>query len=263
MSSRQIPYTACAHMLIACAVCQAATLAPASRIEWEGTSGRSMFHDLSEGTPLSGVLAWDHWQGLRLDIDFPSGWEFDGMRAQNGGIEPVYYPVYFEADAFDSVTIQSPSTTLSARDFSGQLQDAGTGTISVRDRRTGYVLEIEVSGFSIYETGDSTKDGVFNQLDIVHVLAAGKYMSGQPATWSDGDWTGNGLFDQWDIIRALPRFGVVHEEAQAFAPVPEPSALWLAVCGLFGAALLRRFYASSRHVCRGPLREPNVISRFA
>jgi hypothetical protein len=51
--------------------------------------------------------------------------------------------------------------------------------------------------------GDSNGDGVFNQHDIVQVLQAGKYLTDQPASWSDGDWNRDGLFDQLDIVAAL------------------------------------------------------------
>ena len=55
----------------------------------------------------------------------------------------------------------------------------------------------------------------FDQLDLVKVQIAAKYLSGQAATWGDGDWNGapggqpgsppqgNGRFDQLDIIAAL------------------------------------------------------------
>ena len=63
--------------------------------------------------------------------------------------------------------------------------------------------------------GDADMDLDFDQLDLVRVQIAARYLTGQPATWGDGDWngapggspgdppTGNGLFDQLDIIAAL------------------------------------------------------------
>jgi hypothetical protein len=51
--------------------------------------------------------------------------------------------------------------------------------------------------------GDANEDGLFDRLDLVTVLQAGKYLTGQPADWSEGDWTGDGLFDQQDIMAAL------------------------------------------------------------
>jgi hypothetical protein len=51
--------------------------------------------------------------------------------------------------------------------------------------------------------GDANEDGLFDQSDIVLVLQAAKYLTGQPATWSEGDWNGDGVFDQLDLVEAL------------------------------------------------------------
>lgn len=51
--------------------------------------------------------------------------------------------------------------------------------------------------------GDSNGDGLFNQLDIVQILQAAKYLTGEAATFGEGDWSGDGVFDQLDIVAAL------------------------------------------------------------
>ena len=51
--------------------------------------------------------------------------------------------------------------------------------------------------------GDADLDGVFSQSDIVQVLQAGKYLTGQPTVWQEGDWTGDGVFNGMDIVSAL------------------------------------------------------------
>ena len=65
------------------------------------------------------------------------------------------------------------------------------------------------------EAGDADQDLDFDQLDLVKVQIAAKYLTGQAATWGDGDWNGapggkqgeppvgDGLFDQLDIIASL------------------------------------------------------------
>jgi hypothetical protein len=65
------------------------------------------------------------------------------------------------------------------------------------------------------QAGDADQDLDFDQSDLVKVLIAAKYLSGQPATWGEGDWNGapggkqgsppagNGLFDQLDVVAAL------------------------------------------------------------
>jgi hypothetical protein len=60
--------------------------------------------------------------------------------------------------------------------------------------------------------GDADQDLDFDHLHLVQIQIAGKYLSGQAATWSEGDWNGapggspgnpprgDGLFNQMDII---------------------------------------------------------------
>jgi hypothetical protein len=63
--------------------------------------------------------------------------------------------------------------------------------------------------------GDADQDLDFDQLDLVKVQIAAKYLTLQPATWGEGDWNGapggnsgnppagDGIFNQLDIIAAL------------------------------------------------------------
>ena len=62
------------------------------------------------------------------------------------------------------------------------------------------------------QAGDADQDLDVDQLDLVQVQIAGKYLTGQAATWGDGDWNGapgggpgappagDGLFNQLDIV---------------------------------------------------------------
>ena len=64
------------------------------------------------------------------------------------------------------------------------------------------------------QAGDADQDLKFDQLDLVQVQVAAKYLNGRAATWGEGDWNGapggspgnppagDGLFDQLDIIAA-------------------------------------------------------------
>ena len=63
--------------------------------------------------------------------------------------------------------------------------------------------------------GDADQDLDFDQLDLVQVQIAGKYLTNQPATWGEGDWNGapggtpgtpppgDDQFNQLDIVAAL------------------------------------------------------------
>ena len=53
------------------------------------------------------------------------------------------------------------------------------------------------------EPGDANRDGQFDQEDIVQVLQAAKYLTGESATFAEGDWNVDGVFDQLDIVAAL------------------------------------------------------------
>ena len=108
------------------------------------------------------------------------------------------------------------------------------------------------------QAGDADMDCDFDQLDLVRVLQAGKYLTERDATWSEGDWNGapggepgdpppgDGAFDQLDIIAAL-NTGLYLQGAYcdpdafaALSPVPEPSAVILLALGIAGVALLTR-----------------------
>jgi hypothetical protein len=78
-------------------------------------------------------------------------------------------------------------------------------------------LEADFEGRSHHEllAGDANQDLAFDQLDLIQVQQAAKYLTGQPATWGQGDWNGapggrvgmppvgDGLFNQLDIVAAL------------------------------------------------------------
>jgi hypothetical protein len=99
------------------------------------------------------------------------------------------------------------------------------------------------------QAGDADQNCSFDQLDLVRVLQAGKYLSGDPATWGEGDWNGapggspseppagDGLFDQLDIIAALSTGQYLQgsycvESGGAAIAIPEPSTFSLLALGL-------------------------------
>ena len=116
--------------------------------------------------------------------------------------------------------------------------DPGTANIGIGNNRTGLETgrrgfrglldEIRIldeplepdlfllnAGDPVLRAGDADMDLDFDQLDLVQVQIAAKYLTGQPATWGEGDWDGapggspgdpppgNSMFDQLDIISAL------------------------------------------------------------
>ena len=71
--------------------------------------------------------------------------------------------------------------------------------------------------------GDSNLDGEFNSSDFVVVFTAGKYESGEAATYAEGDWNGDMLFNSSDFVAAFGQGG--YERGPKPAAVPEPSSM--------------------------------------
>lgn len=111
-----------------------------------------------------------------------------------------------------------------SNDFTASMRTDTSGTFSVNAflnfiDADGYEqrLTLNLTGEVPYplQAGDVNQDYTFDQLDLVDVFLANKYLTGQPATWGEGDWNGapggspgnppagDGLFDQKDIVAAL------------------------------------------------------------
>ena len=84
--------------------------------------------------------------------------------------------------------------------------------------------------------GDADYNLQFDEDDIVQVLQAGKYLSGNPATWSEGDFNGDGAVDLLDLDILGQNYG-----ESLGGGVPEPATLGLlAVGGLAVNRAIRR-----------------------
>ena len=66
--------------------------------------------------------------------------------------------------------------------------------------------------------GDTNLDGEFNSGDLVQVFVAGKYETGETATWGEGDWTGDQLFDSGDMVAAFVAGGYEQGAKPAIVP---------------------------------------------
>jgi hypothetical protein len=118
------------------------------------------------------------------------------------------------------------------------------------------------------QAGDADQDFDFDQLDLVQVQVAGKYLTGEPATWGEGDWNGtpvmfsaeppvgDGVFNQFDIVTAQ-QAGLylagpyAAMRADMFLAVPEPSSLLLGSFAGFLFVLVRRNDRKAAHLGAG------------
>ena len=115
--------------------------------------------------------------------------------------------------------MEHSSTRLGDAGYLYSVDMDGNGVIDATDfmaigARTGTALP-DASTLPTLQPGDANGDNVFNQHDIVQALQGGKYLTDQPATWSEGDWNRDGRFDQLDIVAAL--------QAGKYAPGGEPT----------------------------------------
>ena len=110
----------------------------------------------------------------------------------------------------------------SAGDFTRLFYDGLLDEVSIWTRALSgnEIQDIMTNGIALdgavrLQPGDADQDLDFDQLDLVQVQVAAKYLTGGPATWGEGDWNGapggeqgappagDGEFNQLDIISAL------------------------------------------------------------
>jgi len=92
--------------------------------------------------------------------------------------------------------------------------------------------------------GDANIDWVVDILDVSNLVAAGKFSTGDPATWAEGDFNYDGVVDIQDVadFSATGLYGEPSYNApagSAVSAVPEPAAGAAAAAGLVAAVLAR------------------------
>ena len=101
-----------------------------------------------------------------------------------------------------------------------------------REMGHGIIHAVTLEKISGLHAGDADQDFDFDQLDLVQVLSAGKYLTRQVATWGEGDWNGafggegdpprgDGRFDQLDILLAVAEGTYLSGPHAAVFPVSE------------------------------------------
>ena len=122
------------------------------------------------------------------------------------------------------------------------------------------LISIPDSSAFVRQPGDANQDRRFNTDDIIQVAGAGKFGTGEPATWAQGYWdgapnanftdgppAGDGLFNSRDIIAALGAglfetgpYAAVSSSGTKVNKVPEPSACILAALSFIALLAIRR-----------------------
>lgn len=134
---------------------------------------------------------------------------FGQYSSDYGAGAPAVYTVDVVESADTSITIGTFEADYSA---GGALLLAATGFVSpATDTDPGFgLLAIYPDGTVVVLTelptrvpGDANSDGIFDDNDLIQVLAGGKYGTGEAATWAEGDWNRDGVFDCYDIIDVM------------------------------------------------------------
>ena len=162
------------------------------------------------------------------EFDDPENFDFIKILADdNGDGEFDVLTEFLAVDDFDSEFfgfLAAEDGTILHQEFQSFAIDLPAATsldlridvfTNANDERIGIDNIQVIAGTTSLQAGDSDQDLDFDQLDIVKVQIAAKYLTGQAATWGDGDWDGapggepgnppqgNGFFDQLDIVSAL------------------------------------------------------------
>ena len=127
------------------------------------------------------------------DIDVLSASHFDG--------EITWYENRDGEGTFGPGKYLSTSSSFAFYVYAADVD--GDGDMDVISGSTGDRKIVWYEQLSNVVAGDANHNFIFDQLDIVQVLQAAKYQTGESATFAEGDWNGDGVFDQLDVVAAL------------------------------------------------------------
>ena len=207
------------------------------------TISESAFDDFIEDRPPLSSINWD---SNKPDLEQS---EFDTIN---------FSGTKFFIDEIrigQSLSDVTPSNNLEGDyDNSGELDtaDLDLQAIEISDRTNNLAFDLTGDGFvngqdreewvvSLANTwfGDADLDGVFNTSDFVTVFQAGRFETGESASWTQGDWNGDRRFTSADFVKAF-QDGGFEQGARTGALVPEPSTLGILLTGLLGLLVVRR-----------------------
>lgn len=168
-----------------------------------------------------------------IDIDF-FGWAPGVLLPQLAG---TLLGDFDASGILDEPDVNALSEQIMSGANLGEFDLTGDGRVNALDL-TDWVKSQRKTWF-----GDANLDGEFNTGDMVQVFSAGKFETGEGATWGQGDWNADGVFNSGDLVAAFSDggFEVGPVPAQgAVAAVPEPGSAWLLVSGCLALAARRR-----------------------
>lgn len=123
------------------------------------------------------------------------------------------------------------------RDLNGDFFDLNDDSLVNEADRRIWIEEIA----NTY-AGDANLDGEFSSDDFIIIFSSNEFEDGEAenSSWRDGDWNGDGEFSTNDLILAFQTGAYEKGPRVAFAAVPEPASVCLAILGLFGILAIQR-----------------------
>ena len=180
--------------------------------------GRVLFtkNGIIDAWSLPGIVELDEWTHVAVTVGFD-----DGITYYVNGNEEDNVPSFDDLNLSpgnngvdDFWGIGQANTPTNEQWFAGLLDEVRVYSDLLTPEEIKSLLVPDPTTAAL-EAGDADMDLDFDQLDLVKVQVAAKYLTGQAATWGEGDWdgapggevgnppAGNGSFDQLDIISAL------------------------------------------------------------
>ena len=142
--------------------------------------------------------AWSNCVSTTLVHD--DEWHF-AAASYDGEILQAFVDGEFEAEQAFGPGDQSDASVLigdrsnGTQPVYGLIDDVGLFNVALEEEdllklmNEGLKSALGLGGVAL-QAGDADQDLDFDQLDLVKVQIAGKYLTGQAATWGDGDWNG-------------------------------------------------------------------------
>ena len=145
-----------------------------------------------------------------LEVGAPLAGGYQGRLSDDGEIVRLRRPVATADNAStvlvleDEVIFEDTAPWPAANGTGSTLTRVGADALgNLADSWTARDPSPGVTDFTVMLIGDANADGQADQSDLTEILAAGRYLTGQPATLAEGDFNGDGLFDQFDLVAAL------------------------------------------------------------
>ena len=162
------------------------------------------------------TLPEDEWTHFILTFDDAT--DLGKLYVNGGAPETLDFPgIELTSDPANDVTLfKTRGSEQVERRFDGDISLARLYDFVLSDEQAlANYTESFFGGATALQPGDADQDLDFDQLDLVQVQIAAKYLTGASASWGEGDWNGapggepgspppgDGAFDQQDIIAAL------------------------------------------------------------